>query len=61
MLAKNKLDIIETLVSQALTDMEKSHEEFNAFIKEKKSYKRIKENVRNVSEKQDNMLLNRVN
>ena len=61
MLAKNKLDIIETLVSQALTDMEKSHEEFNAFIKEKKNYKRIKENVRNVSEKQDNMLLNRVN
>ena len=61
MLAKNKLDIIETLVSQALTDMEKSHEEFNAFIKEKKNYKRIKENVRNVSEKQGNMLLNRVN
>ena len=61
MLAKNKLDIIETLVSQALTDMEKSHEEFNAFIKEKKNYKRIKKNVRNVSEKQDNMLLNRVN
>ena len=30
MLAKSKLDSIETLVSQALIDMEISHEEFNA-------------------------------
>ena len=36
MLAKSKLDSIETLVSQALIDMEISHEEFNAIIKEKK-------------------------
>ena len=35
-LAKSKLDSIETLVSQALTDMEISHEEFNAIIREKK-------------------------
>ena len=28
MLTKNKLDSIETLVSQTLTDMEISHEEF---------------------------------
>ena len=31
MLAKSKLNSIETLVSQALTDMEKSHEEFLKF------------------------------
>ena len=29
MLAKSKLNSIETLVSQALIDMEISHEEFN--------------------------------
>ena len=37
MLAKSKLDSIETLVSQALIDMEISHEEFNAIIREKKN------------------------
>ena len=36
MLAKSKLDSIETLVSQALIDMEISHEEFNTIIREKK-------------------------
>ena len=37
MLAKSKLDSTETLVSEALTDMEISHEEFNATIREKKN------------------------
>ena len=36
MLAKSKLGSIETLVSQALNDMEISHEEFNVIIREKK-------------------------
>ena len=36
MLAKSKLNSIENLVSQVLIDMEISHEEFNAIIKEKK-------------------------
>ena len=36
MLAKSELSSIETLVSQALIDMEISHEEFNAIIREKK-------------------------
>ena len=66
MLAKSKLDKIETFVSQALTDMEISHEEFNVIIREKEKYKRKKENVRNVSERtplkqQENMSLNSVN
>ena len=51
MLDKSKLDNIETLVSQALTDMEISHDEFNAIIREKEKYERMKENVRNVSER----------
>ena len=49
MLAKSKLDSIETLVSQALIDMEISHEKFNAIIREKQKYERMKENVRNAS------------
>ena len=53
-------------VSQALIDMEISHEEFNAIIREKQKYERMKENVRNVSErssakKQENISLNKVN
>ena len=66
MLVKSKLDSIETLAFQALIDMESSHEEFNAIIREKQEYKRMKENVRNISErssakKQENMRLNSVN
>ena len=66
MLAKSKLDSIETLVSQALIDMEISHEEFIAILRVKQKYERMTENVRNVSErsfaeKQENMILNSVN
>ena len=42
-------------------DMEISHEEFNAIIREKQKYERMKKNVKNVSEKQENMRLNSVN
>ena len=66
MLAKSKLDSFETLVSQALTDMEMSHKEHNAIIRKKEKYERMKESVRNASEhspaeKQENMRLNSVN
>ena len=37
MLTKSKFDSIETLVSQGLVDMEISHEEFNAIIREEKT------------------------
>ena len=40
MLAKSKLNIIETLVSQALTDMEISHEEFVRILNERDKYKK---------------------
>ena len=52
MLTKSKLDSIEPLVSQALIDMEISHEEFKAIIWGKEKYERMKENVRSVSEQQ---------
>ena len=70
MLSKSKLDSIETLVSHPLIDMKISHEEFNAIIREDNKrdnyrgeikYERMKENVRNVCEKQENMRLNSVN
>ena len=65
MLAKSKLNGIENLVSQALIDMEISHEEFVRTLGEKKKYKKMKENVRTVSgrsaKKQENIRLNSVN
>ena len=65
MLAKSKLNSIETLVSQALIDMEISNEEFITILMEKDKYEKMKENVRNVSEKleekAENMSLNSVN
>ena len=44
MLAKSKLNSIETLVSQALIDMEISHEEFITVLKEKDKYEKMKDN-----------------
>ena len=66
MLAKSKFDSIKTLVSQALIDMEISHEEFNGIIRKKEKDEKMKENVMNVSErtsaeKQENIRLNRMN
>ena len=45
MLAKSKLNSIETLISQALIDMDKSHEEFATILKEKEKYENMKENL----------------
>ena len=44
MLAKSKLNSIETLLSQAVIDMEISHEEFITIVNEgEKSFKKIEE------------------
>ena len=40
MLAKSKLNSIETFISQALIDMDISHEEFVSILKEKENMKR---------------------
>ena len=47
MLAKSKLNSIDTLISQALIDMGISHEEFIAILKEKDTYEMMKDNLRN--------------
>ena len=52
LLAKSKLDSIKTLVSQALIDMEISHEEFITILNETSKYEKMKGNVRSENEKQ---------
>ena len=45
MLAKGKLNSIETLISQALIDMEISHEEFVTILKEKDKYEKMRKKI----------------
>ena len=47
-LARSKLNIIETLISQALTDFDISHEEFSKVIYEKNNYEQIRDNIKSV-------------
>ena len=47
MLAKSKLNSIDTLISQALIDMDICHEEFITILKEKDRYEIMKENLKN--------------
>ena len=47
-LARSKLNIIENLISQALTDFEITHEEFSKIIYEKNNYGQIIDNIKSV-------------
>ena len=47
-LARSKLNIIENLVSQALTDFEITHEEFSKKFYEKNNYEQIIDNIKGV-------------
>ena len=60
MLAKCKHNSIETLISQALIDMEISHEEFTTILKEKDKYKKMKDNLRSENEKYEMMKLSSI-
>ena len=46
MLAKSKLNSIETLISKALIDLEYIPEEFKTIANEKQKYEKIKEDIR---------------
>ena len=46
MLARSKLNSIETLISQALIDSDISHEEYTTIIYEEEKCRRLKEDVR---------------
>ena len=60
MLAKSKLNSIETLTSQALIDLDISHEEFIRILKEKDKYERMKENLRSENEEYEIMRLSSI-
>ena len=47
MVAKSKLNSIDTLISQALIDMDISHQKFITILKEKDRYEMMKDNLRN--------------
>ena len=59
-LAKSKLNSIETLISQGLIDMEISHEEFITILKEKDKYEKMKDNLRSEKEKYEIMRLSSI-
>ena len=45
-LARSKLNIIETLISQALIDFDISHEDFSKIIYENNNYEQIRDSIR---------------
>ena len=53
MLAKSKLNSIETLMSQALKDLEISHEEFKTIANEKGKHEQMKESNRNIKNRDE--------
>ena len=53
MLAKSKLNRIETLMSQALVDLDISHEEFKTIMNEKEKYEQIEESIGNTKSRDE--------
>ena len=62
MLAKSELNSIESLISQALNDMEIIHKEFITILNEKDKYERMKYDLisKNEDEKQEIIKLNSI-
>ena len=60
MLAKSKLNSMETLIFEALIDMDISREEFVTILKEKDKYEKMKNNLRSENEKCEIMRLTSV-
>ena len=56
MLGKSKLNSIETLISQALIDLDISHEEFITILKEKDRDEMMKDNLRNENGESDEIM-----
>ena len=54
MLATCKLNSIEKLVSQALINIEISHEEFKIIINEEENYRRLNEDIRIMKSSDEN-------
>ena len=62
MLAESKFSSIETLMSQALGDLDISHQEFIMILKEKDRYEKMKYNLisENGDEKQETIKLSSI-
>ena len=62
MLAKSKYNSIETLISEALNDINISHKEFVTILNEKDKYERMKYNLisKNGDEKQEIVKLSNI-
>ena len=54
-LAKSKLNIIDTLLSSALNDSEITHEEFTNIINEANIYENLKENIKELTIEQSSL------
>lgn len=54
MLARSKLNCIETLISQTVIDSEISHETYIVMVIEKEKYRRLKEDIRQVKSQRRN-------
>ena len=53
MLAKNKLNSIETLMSRALIDLDISHEEFKTIVNGKEKYEQMNGSIRNTKSRNE--------
>ena len=53
MLAKSKLNSIETSMSQALIDSDIIHEKFKTAVNENKKYEQMKESIRNTKSRDE--------
>ena len=53
MLAKSNLNGIETLISQALIDLENSHEEFVTILNENEKYEKMKDDLRTMKSSEE--------
>ena len=62
MFAKSKFNSVETLISQALDDLDISHEEFIRILKEKDKYEKMKYNLisENGDEKQETIKISSI-
>ena len=61
MIARSKLNSVETLIYQALIDLEITHEEYKSIVNEKESYKKLKENIRIIKSDNEKDELNNKN
>ena len=53
MIPESKLNSIETLMSQALIDLDINHEEFKTIVNEKEKYEQMKETIRNTKRRDE--------